>query len=401
MTKGWTWEEVRTWARMHYGEVWWAEREALIRANPEMGDAVNQSERGKRIRKAGKRWRPLRDFQFARDEEMLTAGKTWHEIMSQPTKLPVATGIQPSVKTQPTVEISTADGYEDEVPPPYSPSTSSELSMGGGFSTFPPTPTSAFVRAKNGSLSTRENDDLYWERAAKKKAEMLDQNRSQREDDECELKRKQDWQAIAALKWDHPFRYYEQKDLFNQRAREKDLRQKGCTQEWIDAVTSDGRVMTPRELPSMYMAVSQDELAAIFASWDFAGISKERQAELVDVFQLMTVPEPGPEPEQLAVAAVPEQMALVAVQKKLAPAVPESSPYLGPNRSKRIAGKVPEASRLSLGTVTHSTVGRPNVGSKRRSKRVGVVKGGKPTGISKAVKDGATRAKRATGHSKA
>ncbi|KAH7176597.1 hypothetical protein EDB81DRAFT_850458 [Dactylonectria macrodidyma] len=428
MTKGWTWEEVRSWARMHYGEVWLAEREALMQANYEMGDVVSPGELGKRIRKANKRCQRLRDVQRARDEEMLAAGKTWHEILSKPVK-PLAS-VRPSVETQPTVEIRPTDGYEEEMSPPYSPSTCSELSMGSGFSTYPPTPTSALVRARDGPLSNLEHNDLYWERAAwvamdhdrsetqyeEMKIEMLDHKRSWREDNECELKREQEWLAIVALKWDHPSRYYEQKDLLCQRARAKDLRQKGHTQEQIDAILSDRRGMGPPSFhPSFHKAVSQEDFAAISFAWDAVGISKERQAELVDEFKLMSVPEP----EQPALATVPEKFVLTPVAGiddvslipeayRLAPlpeewpsTVQDASPPLGPRRSQRIAAKVPEAARLSLGTGTHPATARPDAGSKRRPKGVGVVKGAKPTGVSKTTKGGAVRAKRRTRRSRA
>jgi hypothetical protein len=75
--KGKTWEEVTAWARMHYGEEWYKQQEALDRDEQEEREAMGTDEWRRKNLKAARRSNLLRDMQWERDEEMLAAGKTW------------------------------------------------------------------------------------------------------------------------------------------------------------------------------------------------------------------------------------------------------------------------------------------------------------------------------------
>ncbi|KND86532.1 hypothetical protein TOPH_08828 [Tolypocladium ophioglossoides CBS 100239] len=55
LTKGKTWEELMAWARMHYGEAWWAQRAALEQDEREKREARGPDERKKKSSKAAKR----------------------------------------------------------------------------------------------------------------------------------------------------------------------------------------------------------------------------------------------------------------------------------------------------------------------------------------------------------
>lgn len=80
--KGKTWEEVTTWARIHYGEEWYRQHEALDRDEQKEREAMGTDEWRRENLKAARHSNLLRDMQWERDEEMLAAGKTWHGLPS-------------------------------------------------------------------------------------------------------------------------------------------------------------------------------------------------------------------------------------------------------------------------------------------------------------------------------
>ncbi|KJZ69992.1 hypothetical protein HIM_10619 [Hirsutella minnesotensis 3608] len=230
-TKAKTWVELMAWARVHYGEVWWAQREALEQDEREKREAVDPNQRNRKSLKAAKRWLRLREIQRTRDEEMLAEGKTWHDIMAKPVE---------SLDTLPPV----GTGADVSLP------SSSEHSDGSGYSTYPPTPSNARRQAIAGPQGPQDQWDWGWEflewdtvrcrlsetQYEERKVEVAARIRSWREDEECERRNRQELEEIYALKWTDQRQYYLKKEQRERRVRDLDLRLNGWTQEQIDAM---------------------------------------------------------------------------------------------------------------------------------------------------------------------
>jgi hypothetical protein len=298
LKKGKTWQELQAWARMHYGEVWYKQREALERDEREKREALDTDERKKKSLKAAKRHRILREMELERDEGMLAEGKTWREIMAWPTG---PSNVLPSVETG-----------DDVV---SSPSSSSGHSDRSGISTYPPTPTDFRRQAMDGpqmANDQKEKGDGNWEwlelkaigsrlseaRYEENRVEMEDRIRSSREDKECERRNDAEWEAIRKLHSKFDFesehQYIIEKEKRERRMRDLDLRQKGWTQEQIDAMDREEAAAQAaareRWKPPQKELLTQEELDAKQRTYDAWGISREEQAEM---FGLKPEPEPG------------------------------------------------------------------------------------------------------------
>lgn len=298
LTKGKTWVELMAWARTHYGEAWWAQRAALDRDEREKREALDPDERKRKSSKAAKRWLGLREMQRAGDERVLAQGKTWHEIMAR--------AAEPR-STPPPVEAA-----GDVV---SSPSAGSEHSDGSGYSTYPPTPTDARRQAISGPQGQGGELDWQWDfvewnavrnrlsetEYEETKAEVAVRARSRREDEECERRRSEEWEAIRALKWTDQNQYYLKKEQLNRRVRDLDRRLHGWTQERIDAMHREEAAHTEQVVAAALLAydaaaqeqptdslpncpLTQEEFDARHRDWDALGLSREEQAELVRVF---------------------------------------------------------------------------------------------------------------------
>ncbi|KND86525.1 hypothetical protein TOPH_08827 [Tolypocladium ophioglossoides CBS 100239] len=200
-----------------------------------------------------------------------------------------------------------------------SPSTSSEHSDGSGYSTYPPTPTDARRRAMDGPQRSEDQLDWRWEflewdavrsglsetQYKERKVEVAVGIRSWREDDECERRNREEWEAICALKWTDQRQYYLKKEQRERRVRDLDLRLKGWTQEQVDAMHRE-EATHQEELVAIHLAydaaaqerrqeeqptnsivnqpLTREELDAKHRAWNALGLSREEQAELVRIF---------------------------------------------------------------------------------------------------------------------
>ena len=300
---------------MHYGEAWYKQREALERDKQEEREALDPTERKKKSLKAAKRYRILGEMELQRDKGMLAEGKTWHGIMVWPA--------EPS-NVLPLVEMSS-----DAVSSPFS--SSSGHSDHSGPSTYPPTPNDFRREAMDGPQMTSDQkekgegnwDQLEWgavqsrlseAQYKERKIEMVAAIRSGREDNEYERRNDVERAAIADLKlvvggdlWTDQGRHYIEKEKRERRMRDLDLRQKGWTQEQVDAMDREKTVAEAaaweqynerllKEPPTNNIGsrpMTQEKFDAKNRAWDTLGLSKERQAELVRMFGLNPEPEPG------------------------------------------------------------------------------------------------------------
>ncbi|KAF2242263.1 hypothetical protein BU26DRAFT_570949 [Trematosphaeria pertusa] len=200
--KGKTWSELMIWARKHYGDDWYEQREALLRGE----------DRSKRY----KRREILRQMERERDTEKLTEGKTWHKVMASPAS---PSNALPPVETGIDIESS--------------PSNSSEDSDSSGYSTYPPTddeprqvtpgPDDRWERLEWIAL----RNDWTKKRYQEEKLEIADDLKSQREDEACKRRELEEVEAIRQLQWtDH--------GEYDRQMRHHNLRIEGYTQERIE-----------------------------------------------------------------------------------------------------------------------------------------------------------------------
>lgn len=232
-TKGKTWQELTEWARMHYGEVWYKHRMAVDQDQREVEEALDPCRKYQMRSKQSKRFKILREIQTQTDEDLLAMGKTWPQIMAWPIE---ASDVMPSVETT-AMFVS-------------SPCGSSEHSAHSGISTYPPTPTDYRHKAMDGPQGPEYERDGNWhflewwavcrrfsqcryEESRVNKAYAL---RSRREDEECAQRNEEEWAAINDLKRKDYMRYERLKEELIQRREDHDFRQKGGTQEQIDAM---------------------------------------------------------------------------------------------------------------------------------------------------------------------
>jgi hypothetical protein len=244
VNRGKTWEELMAWARMHYGETWYAQREALDREEREEREILDPGEREKKSLKAAKRWLRLREMQWGTDESMLAEGTTWHEIMAWPAD---------RANVMPSVEMG-SDAMS-------SPSTTSGRSDRTGYSTYPPTPTDFRRQAMDGPEGPDPPAEWQWERLEwnavrlrlskaqykENKVEMAAAIRSSREDEECERRNREEWETISALKRKDQGQYYLRKEQHERRMKDLDLQQKGWTQEQIDTMHQEEAAARERQ----------------------------------------------------------------------------------------------------------------------------------------------------------
>ncbi|KAJ9137662.1 hypothetical protein NKR23_g8951 [Pleurostoma richardsiae] len=299
-----TWQELMAWARMHYGDVWFAQRQALEQDKQREKEAEGRSDEYKKSKKARRRRELVRNLQWDKDEEMLAQGKTWQEIMAWPP--------QPSSIIPPTeMAMSEATGAD----PVRSPSVSSDDSM---ISTYPPTPSDCRREAKHGPQPIYPqkgyDSDVAWKEAMgsanwegfewraiawrwseaeyeegkKGKVEVLRHKRSLRE--YVESKRR-DLDERADIGHANRFLRGADKEIQRERRiRDIDLRQRGWTQEDIDALDReiDARRKEFRERKQKDMDTpwipdkpkNQAQMNARFRAWDAAGLRREMQNEM-------------------------------------------------------------------------------------------------------------------------
>ncbi|KAH9906989.1 hypothetical protein F4778DRAFT_607879 [Xylariomycetidae sp. FL2044] len=248
LNKAKTWQELMAWARTHYGETWYAHREALPRDEQAEREATGSDKRQKE-RKTIARERLVDEIRLEIDERMLAEGKSWDDIMAWPPK---PSEIMPSVETA--------------VDPIASPSVSSEDTDSSNISTFPPTPTEFRIQARQGPplkcpppWRNRDMDqefafastNWYWkewravherytqalyEEHTKVMANAFRRYRSERENYECQDDSTAEWQIT---KYMDMFAKEDARKKRRIRMRNIDLRQQGWTQEDIDKLDQE------------------------------------------------------------------------------------------------------------------------------------------------------------------
>ena len=301
LDKGKTWQELKAWARMHYGKVWYAQRQALERDEQEQQEAVDPDESNKKGRKAYKRWKLVREMQWATDEDMLAQGKTWQEIMAWP---PDPSNDMPSVET--------GDGVDADAV--RSPSTSSDdNSM---ISTYPPTPTDFRREAKSGpqpiypdkgrssdakweaAMGSANWEGLEWRAVARHLSEAQYEERkvarvagirAQRSLREIEAGDLRNLGELTEIRYSDLSKRVRKEDERKRRMRDIDLRQKGWTQDDIDTLDREEAAAAQKRSEEWHKREglgpkNQEEMDFQFRTWDMLGVSWERQNELARMY---------------------------------------------------------------------------------------------------------------------
>lgn len=293
LMKGKTWQELCDWARMHYGEVWYKQRQALDRDRQRAREIQDEDERKKHSLKADKRCVIIREMELQRDEGMLAEGKTWQEMMAWP--------VGPS-DVLPSVE---AGG--DAVSSP----SSSCHSDRSGYSTYPPAPTDFRRQAMDGPQLTDEQrrmgkanwggaewmtvryrlSEAWYEET---RMEMTVAIRSSRENEECERRNREEWAAISSPFGYMPENYFKREER-KRRMRHLDLRLKGWTQEQIDDMDQKAKAEACKKLeqslneeiiePNIFnRRQTKEQIDARVRNWDARGTSLEERLDFARFF---------------------------------------------------------------------------------------------------------------------
>ncbi|KIM93092.1 hypothetical protein OIDMADRAFT_36026 [Oidiodendron maius Zn] len=272
------------WGQKHFGDEWYEQRKTMLQErNIYSGDSVYRSrQRALRVIEHKIEGRPFRPLYGLND-------KGWQQLWARLSNdLPVI---------EHSSNLASAS-HDDNDNKDDGDSNNSNVS---GYSTYPPTPD---LRERT-PIPNDPWELLEWHRRHSHwdeeryqferifvKENIIDEARTEREDEEGNKKRGEEWENILKLKWTNNWEYERQKKDYNHRLQ-------GWTQEQIDAEHQEATARwerrknePPRRSGFFSLPLTQEEIDERNRVWDAQGVSHEERLELDRIFGRQ-VPEPA------------------------------------------------------------------------------------------------------------
>ncbi|KAL8941496.1 MAG: hypothetical protein Q9211_001801 [Gyalolechia sp. 1 TL-2023] len=303
-----TWPELVAWARWHYGEDWYKMRE------------VKKSTRDRS--KAYKLDELMERVTWERDMGLLAEGKTWHEVLASPASpsnaLPSAeTGMAIASAPSMSSQHSNSTGYDADLPSEHVPREARRW------------PDDPWARIEFSAVRTDGFEYVYEQDKVRTAARL----KSDREDEACDRREKEENDAIDQLRWTSPLEFEHQLRELNDRIHRANRKQVGLAGQATSRSSGFGL--------GLFRPPTEQEADETLQAWKASGVSRERLVELARTgFHRELGPEPGTAD---------------------APASKSTSQA----RQKKVASRKTRGSRIMKNATPNRRDGRKNVRSRR------------------------------------